>query len=61
MNMQMRERRSYVREFVEVPPTFRLAVVDAIETLTNVLDQLDAVPDGDAEARPLLPHHINED
>lgn len=49
MNMQMRERRSYVREFVEVPGLFRRTLADAIEQLISVLDQLDADPDMEPE------------
>jgi len=41
MTMHLRERRSHAREFIEVPPTFRHAVADAIEALIAVLDQLD--------------------
>lgn len=53
MTMQLREGRSYAREFVEVPGAFRRTLADAIETLISVLDQLEADPEledgGDGE------------
>lgn len=52
MNMHLREGRSYVREFVEVPSAFRRTVEDAIEGLIAVLDQLDADPDLEDDSRP---------
>jgi hypothetical protein len=56
MNMLSHERRSYAREFVEVPGGFRRTVEDAIEGLIAVLDQLDADPDleDDGSRFPLL-------
>lgn len=53
MNMLLRERRSYAREFVEVPSGFRRTVEDAIERLIAVLDQLDADPDLEDDGRRL--------
>ena len=49
MNMLLRERRSYVREFVEVPNLFRRMLADTIEQLITVLDQLDVDPDLESE------------
>ncbi|WP_237152392.1 hypothetical protein [Oryzibacter oryziterrae] len=49
MNMHLRERRSYAREFVEVSGDFRSMLADAIEALIAVLDQLDADPDLELE------------
>jgi hypothetical protein len=56
MNMHLREGRSHVREFVEVPGGFRRSVEDAIEGLLAVLDQLDGDPDleDDGSAEPTL-------
>lgn len=56
MNMLLREGRSHVREFVEVPGGFRRSVEDAIEGLLAVLDQLDGDPDleDDGSAEPTL-------
>ena len=56
MNMHLREGRSHVREFVEVPGGFRRSVEEAIEGLLAVLDQLDGDPDleDDGSAEPTL-------
>lgn len=53
MNMLLREGRSYVREFVEVPNGFRRTVEGTIEGLIAVLDQLDANPDLEDDGRRL--------
>jgi hypothetical protein len=53
MNTMFRERRSFAREFVEVPGGFRRTVEDAIEGLIAVLDQLDADPDREDDGRRL--------
>jgi hypothetical protein len=53
MNSMVRDRYTFAREFVEVPSGFRRTVEDAIEGLIDVLDQLDADPDLENDARRL--------
>ena len=60
MTMHLRERRSYAREFVEIPGGFRRTVEDAIEGLIAVLDQLDADPELENDCRQLPPLTVRE-